>query len=553
MKKLFKNRTLFFILFILLVWSFGLRIFGYNWDGQFNFHPDERMIGFVVDKLEWDFSNVLSPESKMNPGFFAYGSFPIYLLWISRLLVEAIGGIKLSFDDLLSLGRIISAIFDTVTVLMVFLLTRKIYLKKNGVLIALLSAFSYSVFVLPIQLSHYFAVDTILTSEILISMYLAIVAKEKKKLYFFLLLGISIGLTVATKVTGVLAVVPIVIYLFFLEKGHYMENLLKIITILLAGTLVLFLAMPYALIDWPNFWEQISQQSKLYSDAYAFPYTLQYVDTYVYLYFLKNIFLWGIGPAAGCFALLGLTVVLKNLIQAKIRITIFSLMIILFCVGYFGYMGFSQVKFTRYMLPIYPGIAILTGMGLYYFLAAIGKKFIKIAVMGTLAVILVYPVSFLDIYAKSDTRKQATEWVLKNIPEGESIAVEHWDDRIPIIDTGMYKFQELKMYDQPDDDKKWEQINSQLDQSDYLIIASNRLYAPIIKLNDCSKYKICFPKSGQYYNNLFLGKSKYIKVAEFQNSLEIPILNLKINDQGADESFTVYERPRIIIFKNSGK
>ncbi|MDO8270201.1 MAG: hypothetical protein Q7T54_06050, partial [Candidatus Levybacteria bacterium] len=80
----------------------------------------------------------------------------------------------------------------------------------------------------------------------------------------------------------------------------------------------------------------------------------------------------------------------------------------------------------------------------------------------------------------------------------------------------------------------------------------NRLYVPLQKLNDCENLPPgkCYPITTSYYQNLFAGKRGFKKVAEFSQYPTIPFLNIKLNDQGADESFTVYDHPKIIIFKH---
>ena len=88
------------------------------------------------------------------------------------------------------------------------------------------------------------------------------------------------------------------------------------------------------------------------------------------------------------------------------------------------------------------------------------------------------------------------------------------------------------------------------------------MYKPLINLSDCEKFERCYPISGKYYNNLFEGTSlsygipeikdtslRFEKIAEFSSNPKIPFINIKVNDQFADESFTVYDHPRIFIFK----
>ena len=162
---------------------------------------------------------------------------------------------------------------------------------------------------------------------------------------------------------------------------------------------------------------------------------------------------------------------------------------------------------------------------------------------------MIWPVSFVSIYANENTRITASKWINEHIPSGNSIAVEHWDDRLPMQTSNAYNFLELTLYDQPDDELKWSIINEKIESADYIIIASNRLYVPIQKLSDCQQYKVCFPQASMYYRELFSGELGFKKVAEFSSFPTIPFINLKIDDQGADESFTVYDHPKIIIFK----
>src|SRR3954447_22145796 len=67
----------------LCVLGLSLRLYNINWDQGNSFHPDERQILFHVVSVGWptSFSQFLDPvNSPLNPHFFAYGSFPIYVL-----------------------------------------------------------------------------------------------------------------------------------------------------------------------------------------------------------------------------------------------------------------------------------------------------------------------------------------------------------------------------------------------------------------------------------------------------------------------------------------
>ncbi len=71
-----------------------------------------------------------STESPLNPKFFAYGSFPIYLLrWLSAFAPPVSMNVPWR-EDLVAmalLGRALSALFDLGTIAMTFLLARRLY------------------------------------------------------------------------------------------------------------------------------------------------------------------------------------------------------------------------------------------------------------------------------------------------------------------------------------------------------------------------------------------------------------------------------------------
>jgi hypothetical protein len=166
--------------------------------------------------------------------------------------------------------------------------------------------------------------------------------------------------------------------------------------------------------------------------------------------------------------------------------------------------------------------------------------------------VLIWPLSFISIYSQPNTRTTASSWIYGHIPPGTKIAREHWDDGLPIGGPNYFDYLELPMYE-PDNTEKWQKINSVLQEADYIIIASNRLYTPLMKMTDCSKLPPdrCYPRTAEYYQNLFSGKLGFYKVAEFWTLPTIPLTNLQINDFSADETFTVYDHPKIMIFKKN--
>lgn len=165
--------------------------------------------------------------------------------------------------------------------------------------------------------------------------------------------------------------------------------------------------------------------------------------------------------------------------------------------------------------------------------------------------IFLWTFAFINMYSTKTTRIQASEWIYAYIPRGSTLAVEHWDDRVPVYDPGHYIYEEMTLYERPDDEIKWQGLKQKLERTDYIVIASNRLYMPLQKLKDCEKYVSCYPKTAAYYEQLFKEELGFKKVAEFSSYPRIPLgpWTFEIIDDTADESFTVYDHPKIMIFR----
>lgn len=560
------------ILLLIAIAALLSRLHGVDWDQGFHLHPDERAIIMTVDKLEYpsSLSEFLSPDSPWNPKFFAYGSFPMYLL---QLAGNIMGTFNIEFSEYTRInivGRVLSAMFDVGTVLMLFFIGRKLFKPVVG----LIASFLYAISVLPIQLSHFYAVDTILTFFVTGSLYILLLLYEKPTIQKSILAGLFFGLALATKVSAIVILFSImaVFFIDFIinftakpkDTKHYLPMLKRsVIYFLTFGIIILATALisfaifePYAVLDNKTFWEQTLYQSMMTKDAFVFPYTLQYVGKIPYLYELQNILLFGLGPLLAICSFLGIGYVLMSSSQ-KYTNHIFAKVFILFTffVSYFWVVGGFAIGFMRYMLPVYPLLCFFGAILIYQFNIKLDKKIkIKSLLLTTkllfIILLLVWPLSFLQIYSRNNPRTDASTWINHNIPAGKAIAIEHWDDGLPLVGQEKYAVITLGLYD-PDTPDKWRLVENQLAQTDYIIIASNRLYTPLQKLTHCENlpFERCYPQTARYYQKLFNGQLGFEKVAEFANYPTVPLVNIQIDDQSADESFTVYDHPKVMIFQ----
>ncbi len=581
-----KLNNIFFLVIILFI-SLFLRTIGLNWDQGHHLHPDERQITMVAENIKLpesrNIADIFSPDSSLNPKFFAYGSLPIYLLKFSGYLLSFINPNLISYDKINLVGRFLSAFFDTLTVLLVYLISIQLFGSNKK---ALMASLIYTLSVFPIQLSHFYAVDTLLTFFISLTLYRMIILYRHFSFKNSIIVGVCFGLALATKVSAFVLFIPIFVCFFvdtiinlgkqiFNQRKSILKKILKFIIILinplfwlksktfnfkkvfislvliiLFSALTFVICQPFTVIDFPTFWRQINEQSAMTKNAFVFPYTLQYVGTLSYWYHIKNIFIWGLGPSLGILAITGLIISFLKLFKKTDNLTSQKnycpqLIVFSFLVVYFFIVGRFAVKFMRYCLPIYPILAIVSVNSFDYL-----KKNIKIMFFFAN---LLWVISFLSIYLKPHTRVVATQWISDNIPAGSIILREHWDDGLPLGYHDEFTLEELSLYDSDNNPDKWPKINQQLKQSDYIVIASNRLYTPLQKLTNCSQLPRhqCYLKTAKYYQDLFSDKLGYTKVAEFASYPSF--FGITINDQSADESFTVYDHPKVLIFKKNDK
>jgi hypothetical protein len=136
--------------------------------------------------------------------------------------------------------------------------------------------------------------------------------------------------------------------------------------------------------------------------------------------------------------------------------------------------------------------------------------------------------------------------------------LEEWDTALPLpldVDGQPRRVEEydkrvLPLYHEPDDIDKWVTITADLADSDYLLIASRRLYGSIPRLPDR------YPLATRYYERLFAGELGFELVAEFTrgpawlNPRLPPLPDPAPALLRPDESFVVYDHPRALLFRN---
>ncbi|OGE18271.1 hypothetical protein A3F00_01090 [Candidatus Daviesbacteria bacterium RIFCSPHIGHO2_12_FULL_37_11] len=587
MQKFWKTNEYFYLIIILLI-ACLLRFYGINWDQNQHLHPDERFLTMVTQAIRWPssipeyFSTSTSPLNPHNQNFpfYVYGTFPLFLI---KALSDITG--LTDYNQITILGRFISGLFDIAIILLVFLIGRRVFSSSVG----LLAAFFYSVSVIPIQLSHFYAVDTFLNFFLTLTIYFLIKSIYSPKIIHFILAGISLGFAFASKVSAFLIGPPIILVFVYLLY-HFRNKVFIWIGLFLSLTLLIFRVMqPYAftgtsIFDFsinPKFIANLTELQAFSKPGNYFPPAVQWNNTLPIIYPLKELFIWGLGIPAGIITIIAfvtfLIKLLKNIIKSKLNILrdpsfITRIVLTLVILTIFVYQGVQFAKPLRYFYPMLPALIIITS---YFITEVLSKLTSRNRIIYFVFLILIWSIwslSFMSIYSRDHSRVQASEWIYQNIPAGSSISAEHWDDALPLNIQGnssnIYQFVEFPLYAK-DTDEKWTEVAQKLKEVDYIILSSNRLYGGI------TRNLWMYPATSKYYQDLFSSKLGFEKIAEFTSRPSIPVpgisicLILPFSDYGEvskkyqeceqggivfvddyiDETNTVYDHPKIIIFK----
>ena len=549
--------------------SILLRIYGLDWDRGHGGtpHPDERAILMTVGELSPPSIGQLAElfdveESPWNPRWFPYGSFPLYLLKAAQVVLSALPGTEV--HDLRVLGRALSALADVATVVVVYLLGSRLYDRRVGLLASAFLALA----VIHIQLSHFYAVDTLLGLFTVVALYFLYGLAKEGRLRDSLLAGAFIGLGLATKISQApIYIAFLVAHLVFLlsaiEAGRVQsEGLGRLVRAaaksvfagVAASLLVLVVVQPYGFLDWSRFLGDVVEQSEMVRRIRDYPYTRQYIDTTPYLYHIRQLATWGLGLPLGIIAWLGLVyaslrgmrlkyglaylgagwalpaalllystslpaILVASAVAALALVATLpfrsmesraDVLMLSWVAPYFLIIGAFDVKFTRYLVPITPFLVLFGSRMLF----AIWERaqayrldlrpWLLVGLALAVGATGFYAASYMSIYGEPHTALRTSDWLKRNAPQGSLVLREHWEEGIPNLRN--YRVRELQLYEE-DTLEKLGRLATLLADADYIWFYSNRLYGTIPRLPER------YPVSTEYYRRLFSGALGYELVA----------------------------------------
>ena len=284
----------------------------------------------------------------LDPGWYNYGTFPLYILEFFSFGIEDMRNLRFP-------GRIISSLFDSITIFIVGELGKRFHSKLCGIISSIL----YSTCVIALQLSHFFTVDTFLNTSIVLIFFLCSNLIKNNNAKNSAYLAIAIGVGFAIKISIFMIAFPVLASLVISSKlrinykNFKIYNLKNFIT---SGLYICLIAIfsfcilnPYSIINFGEFINSSKIQSEMARGLIDFPYTRQYENTAPYIYHISQLIKVSLGPFLGIFSVFSVGYILLR--YKKTSNPLWHLFII-WIVSYFAFYGIIHTKFIRYLFPI---------------------------------------------------------------------------------------------------------------------------------------------------------------------------------------------------------
>lgn len=410
----------------ILLAGFGLRLWGIGSGLPVAFNLDE-YAHFTVSAVKM-FGGGHNPNYFQNPPAFTY---LIQVLLSIAYLTPPIGNsgraIHAAFaadpTEIYLIARVSVAVMGVAAAGVLFAVGRRMTSSAVGLAAAAFMAFTF----LPVHYSHFALNDVPTLLPLAIGLFgLAGVIQNGRALDYGIA-GLGLGLATGTKYTA--AALSISIFAawairFFDDRERGKREFLLLVMAAAVSLAAFVVANPFAVLDPHKFVYDMRRQQDLSAGVAK----LGTDDVTGWAYYAWTL-LWGFGILPLLMAIAGAGLALKKDWRRSLPFVLFAMIVFLF-------MGKQMRFYARWMMPIYPVLALFAG----YFAVEAGRwitqKLAKwrpglsanYGIVAVLAIALISPLAHVihndRVLSRSDTRTLAKQWILENVPKDEKIAFD---------------------------------------------------------------------------------------------------------------------------------
>lgn len=418
-------------LVIIFLIALPLRLVGVRWGIPYPYGHD----GFFIISHAIKFFS-----GNLNPGWFIYPSFHMYFLFFIYNFIYWIGhifGYFNSIQEFVSLldtdpsifiitGRVVASLLSSGSVVLCYILAKRLFSLKAACLVLLLT-------ILPMEVlnAHYTTTDIPLVFWFTLAFIFCVEIMRKPDLRYYILAGIFTGIAGGTKYPGLGACMPILvahlIRLYNNLGGKWKKILLsgqhyRLVTALVVAGVTFFISTPYVFLDYRHSIPNLAGE-----------FCIRFTDTFdIYqrpnerepLVYVKGAFL----NFGFIFTTLGVLGTILRIRKMKRE----DLLLLSWIIPFGIIIHISSLKPPRYFLLLSPFLVIFFADVIVELIKSL-EKFLPSRYIRYIYIFILLSVPLEPIYQsirndiillKPDTRQQAHDWIIKNIPEGTIIAKE---------------------------------------------------------------------------------------------------------------------------------
>lgn len=418
------------ILFLgIIILAFILRIYGINWglpskDYYFSYNSDE--VHYIRGLSQMD-----PKKLDFNPHYFNWGTWHYYELGAIIGLASFLNIVKLDKDKyfyysypwemakIYLVGRLLSLIFALATVLLVYLIGKKIYGQNLG----LLASFFMAINPAHIINSHYLKADTSVTFWITLLLLTGIYLLKTGDLKWYILSGIFSGLAMGSQQSGICFVHTILLAHLLKEykRPFNFENIKHTLLSrkLWTGYFVVFIT--YLLTN-PSLY--LSTAEFMNGNIFSLLKRGRGPDTVIDKITITNILgVFNVGLTQ-FFVFIGILGLFYGAMSKSKKL----LLVLFWLLPYLVIMVIIRALNTRYQILVYPGLFLLAAGVVQFFYTKIKFRYLRIILILFITLFsfytLIYSYAYDKELAKEKTiQQEASEWLIFNIPAKTKIGI----------------------------------------------------------------------------------------------------------------------------------
>ena len=273
------SRRHWVVLGLIIATGISLRFYGLYWGYPVHLHCDENTTLGIAVNLGRQFLQTGS----LRPQASCYGALSLYLLLIGlgpTLAISQMLGLGGDVSALsLGVGRTISALADSSAIILVYLIGRRVFGKRGGLIAAAL----YATALLPVREAHFFTVDPLATVTLLIFLLLCVHLNRQPTFRNYLLCGIGLGIALATKTSVLpLLAVPVIIWLGQLRSDSQTDRDHAGVTKARVAAIAIIVIGILPMLAWGQFRPraQAMAESRLLGPTASYPRTGEHSPTF---------------------------------------------------------------------------------------------------------------------------------------------------------------------------------------------------------------------------------------------------------------------------------